>query len=493
MKIFIATEGGRDIGFGHVTRCLSLCQAFEERGIKPEFIINGDEAIKQLLGGRTCHVFNWLKDEERLYGLIADSSATIVDSYLADARFYEMVQKTVKIPVYIDDNKRIDYPRGFVVNGMVYAEEIDYPQKNGITYLLGSGYVPLRRQFWGIDEKTVRGSIEDIMITFGGDDSREMTPKVLKLLQKEFSSITKHVVIGNSFKNRDAIERLKDSNTYLIYNPDVEDMIALMRKSDIAVSAGGQTLYELARVGVPTVGICVADNQVRNLEGWRKKGFLEYIGWYCDKALSANIKKAIEHLMPFGVRKDKSTAGFKSVDGKGSIRVVQEILAALFRDRITFRTATYGDAQPLLELYNDEIVRNNSFNPERVGWEHHTKWLAEKLNSKNCLFFVIDIDGHFCGQVRFDISSDRKEAIINISLSKTLRGLGLGDTIVSKSIDELLKVRSNIKSVKAFIKKENIASLKTFEKASFRFIEDTIYKDNETKVYTKDIDYVRAK
>ena len=31
MKGFILTEGSRNIGFGHVTRCLSLYQAFEER------------------------------------------------------------------------------------------------------------------------------------------------------------------------------------------------------------------------------------------------------------------------------------------------------------------------------------------------------------------------------------------------------------------------------------------------------------------------------
>ena len=40
MKVFIITEGSKNIGFGHITRCISLYQAFEERGIIPEFIIN---------------------------------------------------------------------------------------------------------------------------------------------------------------------------------------------------------------------------------------------------------------------------------------------------------------------------------------------------------------------------------------------------------------------------------------------------------------------
>ena len=49
MKVFIITEGSQNTGFGHVTRCISLYQAFEERGITPKFVVNGDESIEDLL------------------------------------------------------------------------------------------------------------------------------------------------------------------------------------------------------------------------------------------------------------------------------------------------------------------------------------------------------------------------------------------------------------------------------------------------------------
>ena len=31
MKVFILTESGKNMGFGHITRCLSFYQAFEEK------------------------------------------------------------------------------------------------------------------------------------------------------------------------------------------------------------------------------------------------------------------------------------------------------------------------------------------------------------------------------------------------------------------------------------------------------------------------------
>ena len=53
MKVFIVTEGGSKIGFGHVTRCISLSEAFEEKGIFPEFIVNGDDTVLNFLKERT--------------------------------------------------------------------------------------------------------------------------------------------------------------------------------------------------------------------------------------------------------------------------------------------------------------------------------------------------------------------------------------------------------------------------------------------------------
>ena len=102
-------------------------------------------------------------------------------------------------------------------------------------------------------------------------------------------------------------------------------MKQVMLESDVAISAGGQTLYELARVGVPTIGICVAENQLGNLKGWGKAGFLEYAGWYKKSDLMKELKRSLEYLEDASVRKSKSKAGKEFIDGKGGFRVIDEI------------------------------------------------------------------------------------------------------------------------------------------------------------------------
>jgi len=325
MKVFIITEGSKNIGFGHVTRCISLYQAFEEREVMSEFIVNGDDSIENLLKNKNYQIFNWIEEGSKIFELIKEADICIIDSYLADISFYENLSNLVKVPVYIDDTKRLDYPRGIVINGNIYAKELDYPEKDGITYLLGSKYIPLRKEFWEVPEKEIKEKVESIMITFGGDDMRNMTSKILKFLRKNYPSLKKNVIIGKAFQNTDEIEREVDENTNLIYFPDAEKMKEIMLASDIAISTGGQTLYELARVGVPTIGICVAENQLRNVKGWEKVGFLEYAGC-CDEGDIINkLYCQLEHLKDVNIRKNRSKIGKRFVDGRGGLKVTDKV------------------------------------------------------------------------------------------------------------------------------------------------------------------------
>lgn len=329
MNVFILTEGSKQIGLGHITRCLSLCQAFEEKGILPEFIINGDETAEEFLKGERHKILDWTFNEGKALDYVKEADIVIIDSYLAEYDFYQNISKLVKVPVYIDDNKRLDYPGGIVVNGTLYAEEMGYKERKDVVYLLGSKYTALRKEFWEVPEKEIKGDLENVMITFGGDDSRNMTPKILKFLNQNYPALNKNVIIGGSFQdiNKYEIEILKDSNTDLIYSPDAGGMKKAMLEADIAVSAGGQTLYELARVGVPTIAVAIADNQLYNVRGWQKAGFIYYAGWWETKNVIRNIGESLEHLRDYNSRKEKYQIGRGLISGKGSIEIVNYLFS----------------------------------------------------------------------------------------------------------------------------------------------------------------------
>jgi UDP-2,4-diacetamido-2,4,6-trideoxy-beta-L-altropyranose hydrolase len=326
LKVVIITEGGESIGFGHITRCSSIYEALELRNISPLFIVKGDQSIENLLVNKNHIIFDWINDTEFLYKKIENSDLVIIDSYLASVEIYQKISELAAKSLFLDDNLRIKYPAGIVLNGCIFAEDLPYPVNQKKSYLLGSRYIPLRKVFWDVQKKLLKENIESIMITFGGDDFTNTTPKILSLLKIKFSHLKKKVIIGRSFKNSNEIEKFIDQNTELILYPKADEMKQIMLESCIAISAAGQTLYELARIGVPVIAVGVADNQENNIKGWQKADFIEFGGWCNDTDLLNNIEKCINKLDDISYRKNKSLTGKNFVDGHGSPRIVQELL-----------------------------------------------------------------------------------------------------------------------------------------------------------------------
>jgi len=474
MKCFILTEGSKKIGFGHITRCSALYQAFEEYGITPEFIVNGDNTVKRLLYGKKHRILNWVKKEKVLFKIIKDSAIVIIDSYLAGNNLYKKISNFVKLPVYIDDNIRLNYPRGIVINGTINSEKFKYLKKNGVIYLLGSKYMPLRKEFWNVPKKIIRKNIENVMITFGGEDHANLTPRILKVFTEDYPEIKKIVIIGGGFRNIDKIEKHKDNRIELMYSPDATGMKEAMRKSDVAISAGGQTLYELARVGVPTIAVAVADNQINNVKGWQTTGFIEYAGWFEDEDILKKISLCFKKTECFNVRIVRNEISNKYIDGYGTLKTVKYCICEYYKHNIRVRESKLKDMYAVLNISNEIDIRRNSFNSKKIRLNEHKSWYSNKLNDKNCVFLVAEIDNNIIGQIRFEVNED--EAVISISIAKDFRGFGIGAVIIKKALSILKANKKNVVCVKAYVKKNNINSRKFFENNDFRYFRETKIK-----------------
>lgn len=308
MKVFILTEGGKNIGFGHVTRCIALCQAFKERNIVVKLIINADDSVKVLLKKKHHIILDWLKEREKVFDLIDDKDMVIIDSYLADLDFYQQVASLVKTPVFIDDNKRLNYPKGIIINGNTYGREISYPVSQEKKYLLGSKYHFLRKEFWKVPKKKINKGVKNVLITFGGMVFSSKLYRVIDYLKNKFD-LSFHIV--DPTKKKIA----------------AKEMLNLILKADICIAGGGQTLYELARVGVPTVTVAIGKDQLRNAKGLQKEGFIEYAGWWQNTGIDTEIKNGFKKLLPKSVRLKRARLGRTVIDGKGTMRIVSQLIS----------------------------------------------------------------------------------------------------------------------------------------------------------------------
>jgi UDP-2,4-diacetamido-2,4,6-trideoxy-beta-L-altropyranose hydrolase len=330
-KLVILTEGGKKFGFGHITRCLSIVEYFVQHNVLIKFFVDGDDTISSILSDYSFTLKDWLNDESFLKS-INKSTFILVDSLRVTDNKIQDIQKLDANIIYIDDEKRNNFlDKGFVLDWTILSDKKNYflPKKNGVTYLLGSKYAPLRRAFKIQEKVLVSKKIQNILISFGGSDIRNLTPRVLASLNKNYPHIKKSIVIGAGFENVDNIKLHQDKNTKLIFNADAQKMVSLMKTNDIAISSGGQTLYELAYVGLPTIAILLVDNAREDTEGWAEAGFIDYIGSFDDKDLMKKLTTSVDFLNNKEIRQKMQLNANKFIDSNGGKLIVDTIMKSL--------------------------------------------------------------------------------------------------------------------------------------------------------------------
>lgn len=146
------------------------------------------------------------------------------------------------------------------------------------------------------------------------------------------------------------------------------------------------------------------------------------------------------------------------------------------------RPVTEDDMMVIFEWANDPVTREMSFSSEPILLETHKKWFARVLSSPDVHLLIIEGQEsgrwHPVGQVRFDADGE-----ISIALAPKFRGRGLGKSLLRTGIEYVID-KLKTKRITAHIKRENLASIKIFERAGFRFHRRTQYKGQKCLEYT---------
>ena len=472
MKLYILTEGFSYTGYGHITRCLAIANKLSQFHISVSFLVNGDANVLSMLSDFPVEPIAWQEDYVALHAQLKTADILLIDSYLAAKEVYDFLQSVVPFCIYLDDFNRLDYPPGIVVNGTVGAESLPYNGGDNHKYLLGKDFVILREEFKKCPGKNISPEITSVLITFGGTDPLNVTARVLKILVESFPEWEKRVVMGAAFKDHKTVEWLADKQTKLYTNVNSVQMRDLMLSSDIAISAAGQTINELAATGLPSVIYKVADNQSNNIAGWQHYGFVETYIDALGKWDDMDLVNALRSLCPEEKRRSLSECGQMLMDACGVDRLVKKSLSYYAIANMQMALARESDAKALFDLANDPLVRQNSFSTRPIVWNEHIAWLQGVLADPSRRLFVFVLKDKLVGQVRMDaIESDWRESVVSISLDSRFRGWGLAPVLLQKSIREIKEMHVSCHKVYAYIKESNVASRKAFERAGFEPLE----------------------
>ena len=339
--IAIRVDGNPQIATGHVMRCLAIANGLKKAGQTPLFIV-ADDNSEQLLHPSGYQIINLHTQWDMLDSEIPQITAVlrqhtisklIVDTYFITETYLSALEDVCPV-IYIDDLNLFRYPVSVVVNYNIYAFDIPYEEIYRGTktkLLLGPQYAPLREEFQNI-EPCIRDTVQRILITVGGSDRYNIAGKILReiTVDERFSGIEFHVVAGRLNPHIEELHGLAEDNPLIHIHQNVTEMAKLMQSCDLAVTAGGSTMYELCACGVPSVCFSWADNQLMSVRAFSEKGIVPCAGDMRGEeegCVYQILNLLVTYVSDRTVRRDVASRMRNVTEGQGGLYLAQEILS----------------------------------------------------------------------------------------------------------------------------------------------------------------------
>lgn len=338
MTLLLRVEAGPEAGLGHLRRSLSLAEAMKRYDAEGYFLLHPDPRAVAVVerSGQSGGLMNGTAafGEEDIRETLAAAGqfrarTVLLDYHDIPVDYVRKLQAAGLRVMLRDDLALRALPAEVVVNGNADAERLGYRAWGGSTrFMLGPKYAVLPKEYWHPSPRRTRPRVGRILVALGGSDPWGRMPGLLDRLDRMPGDFEITAILGPFFDNTNEIQEMANrlgKRVHLVSAPG--SMAAWIAGADLAVSAAGQTLYELACFGCPAVAFRVAENQQGQLAALTKAGCVRNVGKVEDPKLLDRVEGLLSGLIrDAAVREEMSRAGQGLVDGQGADRVARGIL-----------------------------------------------------------------------------------------------------------------------------------------------------------------------
>ncbi|MDQ0466096.1 UDP-2,4-diacetamido-2,4,6-trideoxy-beta-L-altropyranose hydrolase [Caulobacter ginsengisoli] len=247
-RILFVCEASPELGGGHVMRCLTLARALQGQGADCVFL-NGTGVARIL----AAFAPDMALSEDEAADLV------VLDSYRMGREVEDGWREKAGALAVIDDLAR-PHHADLVLDPSFGRHASDYEAP---TVLAGPDYALVRREFAEVRQAALArrgGPVARALVALGLTDVGGITGRTVQALLPGLGGVALDVVVGSGAYSLPALQALADQGAIGLH-VDSQDMAGLMSRADIAIGAGGASLWERACLGLPAVTLIVADNQ----------------------------------------------------------------------------------------------------------------------------------------------------------------------------------------------------------------------------------------
>jgi spore coat polysaccharide biosynthesis predicted glycosyltransferase SpsG/CMP-N-acetylneuraminic acid synthetase len=315
-RIIFRIRGDEKIGMGHIYRALTLAHEITDHEVYFVCDEKSREAVTRLAGEDFgLRVYNQKEMANRIIDLKPD---LVINDILKTRRDYVLKIRKQGIKVINFE----DLGTGASHSNSTINELYDKPEIEGENILWGQKYFFLREEFNEARPNRFKKKVDTLLVTFGASDPNDFTRKIFHRIKTYCAEkkIKIFLVTGGGYSN---IEKLKReianiSELKIEYIHVTGVMSHIMEQAQIAISANGRTVYELAHMNIPTLILSHHEREKSHSFAKADRGFLPlglYRGRKTEDQVFFYLKKLVENhdfrkdcfnrLKPFSFHKNK--------------------------------------------------------------------------------------------------------------------------------------------------------------------------------------------
>jgi UDP-2,4-diacetamido-2,4,6-trideoxy-beta-L-altropyranose hydrolase/UDP-4-amino-4,6-dideoxy-N-acetyl-beta-L-altrosamine N-acetyltransferase len=517
LKVVFRVDASLTMGTGHVMRCLTLAQVLKENGANVEFICRKHEGnlIDKIRSSEfvvyELEVFEETKVDNKLahshwLGATQKQDANdcidvfksekvdwlIVDHYSLDEQWQKRLKPYYEKLMVIDDLADRKHQCDILLDQTFGRQQEDYLTltPKDCELLLGSQYALLRPEFaeWrGFSlERRSKSKFKQLLINMGGVDVDNVTEKILGELKicNLPSDIKITVVMGGSAPY---LESVKSKAITLPYKTevkvDVGNMAEIMSNSDIAIGAAGSTTWERCCLGLPTIQIVIAKNQLFSAEILAHHNIVK---------LAKEIKETT-HLLERSSEwmKNIASSALEICDGMGSYKVFNKMAdykVTLQKfgevDLCNYVNLDENDKALVLNMRNHSQVKKWMYSQDSISKAEHFNFIKSLENDVDRRYFLVKQKEIIIGAVNFANIRSNKPAIFGFYANPFEQMLGVGRMLELTSLHFIFR-EINLSKLTLEVFSDNKQVVNLHKKFGFEIVSEK--NKNEKKVFCMEL------
>ena len=498
-KIFVRADATKQIGYGHVIRCISLIAMIKDDYDCYFIIRNPTKNLIDLISKVciTCHVLPETLDFsiEAKYisaNYLENNSLVVLDGYEFDTNYQSIIKEKVFRLISIDDVHPYHFVSDAIINQIpinidAYSAEIYTKIYSGFKYSL------LREPFIDASQTVsfpLVGKSDKVFICFGGSDFLNLTSHTLRSVLEIENIHEVHIVIGSEYgylkELQTIIKNQTNKNIEIYRNIGSTEMVEVLKKCNTAIVPASSILIECIACGVSFVTGFYVDNQKEFINFLIQNKLIETAVDFKNISVEELRKIIFEHKPHNQIEKlNQYRNQIKFVKQNiitmmhNTIGGLPPLLSNFHRGKFLFKSFSLlneKEMKQILDWRNHDIVRKWMFNKNIIEEKDHINFIMHLHEKKDKAYWLVFKDDKPMGVVNL-INFTGESCEWGIYIRPDMIGSGLGIDIQYYFLN-ILFTEINIKTLIAFINTDNNENLKVQQLFDFNLENEIEYIDD---------------